>query len=223
MRLLILTCVFFAAIPASAAESVVLKNGFRMHVDRHETDSDGKIHLFVNGGSIEMNATEIERFEAEAPAPPAAAPATPAPITPATVAAPSLDGVVRAAGAKYGLDPDFIRSIIHAESAGNARAVSPKGASGLMQLMPGTAKTLGVDNVFDPAANVEGGTAYIRQLLDRYDHDVVRALAAYNAGPGKVEIYGGMPPYRDTQAYVSRVITLFNKEKLKAPAVTTEQ
>src|SRR6266404_5616094 len=102
MRLLILTCVLFVAMPALAAESVVLKNGFRMHVDRHETDSDGKIRLFVNGGSIEMNAAEIDRFEAEDPAPPAATPATPESITPAAPVAASLDGVIRNAGAKYG-------------------------------------------------------------------------------------------------------------------------
>ncbi len=194
-------------------ESVVLKNGFRMHAERHETEG-AVVRLFVNGGSIEMPAADIERFEAEEAIPQPAAPAAPAAI-PAVSIAPSLDQVIRTTSAKYGLDPDFIRSIIHTESAGNARAVSPKGAAGLMQLMPGTAKTLGVGNPFDPAANVEGGTAYIRQLLDHYDHDVVRALAAYNAGPGKVASYGGLPPYRETYAYVTRVITLFNREKAK--------
>src|SRR5207253_867250 len=116
---------------------------------------------------------------------------------------------------RHGLDPDFVRSMIRAESAGNVRAVSPKGAVGLMQLMPGTAKDLGVNNAFDPASNVEGGTAYIRQLLDRYGLDMAKALAAYNAGPAKVDLHRGVPPYRETTAYVARIITNFNKAKTK--------
>jgi soluble lytic murein transglycosylase-like protein len=84
-----------------------------------------------------------------------------------------------------------------------------------MQIMPATAHFLGVENVFDPVTNVEAGTAYIRGLLDRYGHDLALALAAYNAGPGKVQLYGGLPPYRETDAYIRRVITLFNKEKAR--------
>jgi soluble lytic murein transglycosylase-like protein len=103
--------------------------------------------------------------------------------------------------------------MIAAESAGNTRAVSPKGAAGLMQIMPGTARVLGVQNPFDPESNVEAGTSYIRQLLDRYGHDLALALAAYNAGPGTVQSYKGLPPYRETDAYIRRVITLFNNEK----------
>jgi soluble lytic murein transglycosylase-like protein len=81
--------------------------------------------------------------------------------------------------------------------------------------MPATARVLGVENIFDPGTNVEAGTAYIRQLLDRYGHDLALALAAYNAGPGKVQLYKGIPPYQETDTYVRRVITLFNKEKTK--------
>jgi soluble lytic murein transglycosylase-like protein len=207
-----------------AAESVVLKNGFRMHVDRHESSAD-KVILYTDGGSLEMSPAEIDHFEVDpepAPAPivpekkPEAAPAPATKSATAGGAIQSVEEAIHSAGVKYGLDPDFIRSIIRTESAGNPRAVSPKGAAGLMQLMPATAKTLGVANVFDISANVEGGTAYIRQLLDRYNHDVVRALAAYNAGPQKVESFGGIPPYRETYAYVTRVITLFNKEKAKS-------
>jgi soluble lytic murein transglycosylase-like protein len=125
-----------------------------------------------------------------------------------------LSEVVNSASGRYQLDPDLVNSVIKAESGFNVRAVSPKGAQGLMQLMPGTASTLGVPNAFDPAANVEGGTKYLRELLERYNFDLVKALAAYNAGPQRVEHYGGVPPYYETRAYVARVVRDFNKKKL---------
>ena len=106
--------------------------------------------------------------------------------------------------------------MIRAESGFNVRAVSPKGAQGLMQLMPKTASQLGVQNAFDPQANVEGGTRYLRELLERYDFDLIKALAAYNAGPRRVEQYGGVPPYYETKAYVARIVRDFNKKKLAA-------
>ncbi len=197
------------------AESALLKNGFRMRVDRHVTE-DQTIRLFLpGGGTMQVAAGDIDRFEPDEPAIVPAATPVPVPAAVPVTRNQPLDEIVRAASARHGLDPDFIHSIIAAESAGNPRAVSPKGASGLMQLMPGTAKALGTTDVFDPAMNVEGGTAYIKQLLERYDNDVIKALAAYNAGPGKVDAYGGLPPYRETNAYVTRVITKFNKEKVK--------
>ena len=91
--------------------------------------------------------------------------------------------------------------------------VSPKGAQGLMQLMPGTASQLGVPNAFDPQANVEGGTKYLRELLERYNFDLVKALAAYNAGPQRVEQFGGVPPYYETRAYVARIVQGFQQEE----------
>jgi soluble lytic murein transglycosylase-like protein len=126
----------------------------------------------------------------------------------------TLDEIVHSSGIRYGLDPDLIRSMIAVESAGNPRAVSPKGAQGLMQLMPGTARLLEVSDAFDPSQNVEAGTRYIRQLLAQYHDDLGLALAAYNAGPGKVDAYKGVPPYRETVDYVSRVIRSFNQKKL---------
>jgi soluble lytic murein transglycosylase-like protein len=106
-----------------------------------------------------------------------------------------------------------VNSVIKAESGFNVRAVSPKGAQGLMQLMPGTASQLGVPNAFDPQANVEGGTKYLRELLERYNFDLVKALAAYNAGPQRVEQFGGVPPYYETRAYVARIVRDFNRKK----------
>ena len=116
-----------------------------------------------------------------------------------------FDALIARAAAEHGIDPDLIRAVIQAESDYNPLCVSSAGAKGLMQLMPGTARYLGVTDVFEPAQNIEAGTRYLKQQLDRFG-DTVLALAAYNAGPGAVEQYGGVPPYRETQAYVRRVV-----------------
>jgi hypothetical protein len=129
------------------------------------------------------------------------------------VPAPALNQVVNSASATYHLDPDLVNSVIHAESGFNSRAVSPKGARGLMQLMPGTATQLGVSDAFDPQANVTGGSRYLRELLERYNFDLVKALAAYNAGPQRVEQYRGVPPFRETRAYVARIVHEYNLKK----------
>jgi soluble lytic murein transglycosylase-like protein len=107
------------------------------------------------------------------------------------------------------LDPRLVEALIRVESAFNARALSHKGAMGLMQLMPGTATELGVENAFDVDQNLRGGTAYLRQLLDRYDGDLPLALAGYNAGPGAVDRYRGVPPYRETTEYVERILAAY--------------
>jgi soluble lytic murein transglycosylase-like protein len=124
-----------------------------------------------------------------------------------------IDKLVSAAGTRNMIDPDLISSVIHAESNFDPNARSPKGAQGLMQLMPGTASQLGVSDALQPDANVDAGTRYLRQLLLRYDDDMVKALAAYNAGPERVEKYRGIPPYAETHAYVARVIQDFNRKK----------
>jgi soluble lytic murein transglycosylase-like protein len=122
--------------------------------------------------------------------------------------------VVSAASGRYRLDPDLVTSVIRAESGFKIHAVSPKGAQGLMQLMPQTASKLGVPNAFDPEANVDGGTRYLRELLEHYNFDVIKALAAYNAGPQRVEQYKGVPPYRETRQYVASIVRDFNRKKL---------
>jgi hypothetical protein len=130
------------------------------------------------------------------------------------VPTPALNQVVNSASAAYHLDPDLVNSVIHAESGFNSRAISPKGARGLMQLMPGTANQLGVNDAFDPQANVTGGSRYLRELLERYNFDLVKALAAYNAGPQRVEQYRGVPPFRETRAYVARIVHEYNTKKI---------
>jgi soluble lytic murein transglycosylase-like protein len=117
------------------------------------------------------------------------------------------------AGSRHNVDADLLASVVKAESGGQVRAVSRTGAQGLMQLMPGTAKEQGVADAFRPEQNIAGGTAYLDQLLTRYHDNMALALAAYNAGPGAVDRYHGIPPFHETQAYVARVIREFNRRK----------
>jgi len=122
-----------------------------------------------------------------------------------------FDGWITRMGVKYRMDPALIKSVIRAESAWNPRAISRAGAKGLMQLMPGTAKQLKVDDPFNPYQNIEAGTRYLRLMLDRFGGDLVMALAGYNAGPGAVKKYKGVPPYKETRAYIKRVMKYYRQ------------
>jgi membrane-bound lytic murein transglycosylase MltF len=133
---------------------------------------------------------------------------------PVPMTALTLNQAINSASNRTQIDPDLISSVIHAESGFNPHAVSPKGAQGLMQLMPKTAANLGVANAFDPGANVDGGTRYLLELLELYKFDLPKALAAYNAGPLRVQQYRGVPPYHETRAYVARIIRDFNNKKI---------
>jgi soluble lytic murein transglycosylase-like protein len=201
---------------ASAGEYAVLTTGARLRADRHETEG-GKTRLYSGTGYIEMDAARIQGFEIfEDPAPPPANPpaVSPEPAKPA----PTPVELAEAAAMKYGLPPALVRSVMAQESAGKSDAVSPKGAIGLMQLMPGTAKDLGVDP-HDPEQNVDGGARYLRDLLIKFDGRLWLALAAYNAGPGAVEKYRDIPPYRETINYVNRI----DKAYRSKPANLSEQ
>lgn len=193
-----------------AADLAHLQNGFAIrHEHRQVVGEITRLFLEAGNGSyIDVPTAEISGFERDLSLPivppPARHFATP----------PDLKDVVNSVSATYHLDPDLVNSVIHAESNFNPHAVSNKGAQGLMQLMPGTAGKLGVTNLFDAQANVGGGTRYLRELLERYDFDLVKALAAYNAGPMRVEQYRGVPPYRETRAYVAKIVREYNRKKL---------
>lgn len=212
--------VLCASISAFAGEIALLRNGFSIRHDRREQIGD-LTRLFTSEGYVDVPTDQIVSFEKEeapvpapprADAPPAALPAPPADpnADPNRV---DIDQLVREASEKRRIDPDFVNSVIKYESNFHPRAVSSKGAQGLMQLMPGTAAQLGVTDAFDPKANVEAGTEYLFQLLTLYDNDPIKALAAYNAGPHRVEQYHGVPPYRETRMYISHIVTDFNRKK----------
>ena len=118
----------------------------------------------------------------------------------------AYDSIVNAASQQYGVPANLIQAVIQQESSGNPNAQSPAGAQGLMQLMPGTAAQLGVTNAFDPTQNIDAGTQYLSQLLTQFNGDTSLALAAYNAGPGNVTKYGGIPPFPETQNYVQTIL-----------------
>jgi hypothetical protein len=193
-----------ATITAQAGEYVVLSNGFRIHADSHVVDGE-IMRLQISQGAIEIPANSVASIEAEdyTPPPPAAPVAAPEPkreLTP--------QEMITRAAINNGLPPAIVRSVAKAESGYRVDAVSPKGAIGLMQLMPATAAALNADP-HDPAQNVEAGARYLRDLLLKYEndpHQVSKALAAYNAGPGAVDKYKGVPPYRETIQYVNRVL-----------------
>lgn len=132
---------------------------------------------------------------------------------PATVPPAQIESLVGSSASAYGVDPALVKAIIANESDFNANATSRTGAQGLMQLEPGTAADLGVSDAYDPAQNISGGTRYIRGLLDRFHGDLRLAVAAYNAGPGAVMKYNGVPPYAETQAYVNNVLDSYQKYK----------
>lgn len=213
-------CLLLASF-AQAADLAVLRNGFSIRHDSREVQgATTRLHI-GQGGYLDVPTEQIERFEHDdTPAP------QPVPMQNTSVAAPlqgpavseaqafDLHRAVSAASNKHLIDPDLIQSIIRQESGGNVHARSNKGAQGLMQLMPGTAAKLGVKNAYDGEANVEAGTRYFRELLQRYGGDMIKALAAYNAGPQRVDQYKGVPPYTETRRYVAAIVTDFNRKKL---------
>jgi hypothetical protein len=206
-------CLLGASLFASAADVAVLRNGFSIRHQRREiVGSVTRLYLGADrNGYVDVPTGDIDRFEEDLSAP--VAEHSPQP----------MNEVINAVSGRHHLDPDLINSVIHAESGFNPKAVSPKGAQGLMQLMPQTASRLGVVNSFDPSDNLEGGTRYLRELLERYNFDLIKALAAYNAGPRRVEQYHGVPPYYETQAYVARIIRDFNRKKLAERKATASR
>jgi soluble lytic murein transglycosylase-like protein len=218
-----------SAVSCFASDLAVLRNGFSIRHERRQV-LGGVTRLFVSadGSSfVDVPTAEIEHFEAAPADPKPAATQNPAEaqsshLNVANLNRTDLSEVIKSASSRYRLDPDLVNSVIRAESGFNVRAVSRKGAQGLMQLMPHTSSQLGVGNAFDAQANVEGGTRYLRELLERYNFDLVKALAAYNAGPRRVEQFGGVPPYYETRAYVARIVRDFNRKKLAPKSVVAQ-
>lgn len=198
-----------------AGENIVLQNGFSIAAERHEI-SGATVKIFADGGVTEMPANLVAHVdEVESPAPQAPAPAPVAEEKPAEAVPPielTPAQLAAASALKYSMPAEFVASVMKAESGFNPAAISPKGAIGLMQLMPDTAKTLGADPK-KPAENADAGARYLRDLLAKYEgspDQVVLALAAYNAGPAAVEKYHGVPPYRETREYILRVLKAWN-------------
>lgn len=216
------------ALPVWGAENITLKTGYMLTADRHEV-ADGTVRIFAGDEVTEMpagliaNVDQIEEPKVETPAPlPIVPPAAPVVIIekPAPVETTPMALALNAAH-KYSLPDTFVEGVMRAESGFNPTAVSPKGAIGLMQLMPDTARDLGVDPK-NPGENADAGTRYLRDLLARYEdqpNQVELALAAYNAGPAAVDKYHGVPPYRETHEYILRVLKSWNPPSVaSAPA-----
>jgi soluble lytic murein transglycosylase-like protein len=203
-----------ATLPTVQARCVAqLSNGFEIRHIRREVTGEN-VRLYISDSSYtDVPSSQILGYQADLKPLPVAAETN----TPQF----SLDQHVTRAGESNGVDADFIRSVIRAESGANPKAVSRKGAQGLMQLMPATATKLGVKDSFDPAQNVNGGTQFLRELLEKYHGDAAKALAAYNAGPHRVEQYKGVPPYRETRLYVASVIRDYNRRKAAAAKAAT--
>ncbi len=206
LGLLLLVSCSVVAVSASA-EIAVMSSGKILYIDRFER-ADEELTLFLTGGGevtvpadLVANIVPNEIVENES--------ADPEEVR----LLPHLESVIQPAAAKYDLDPNLVAAVIWAESSGDPNAVSKKGARGLMQLMPATARELGVGNVLDPGQNVDGGSHYLRRMLDEHDGDLSLALAAYNASPDAVRKYGGVPPYRETRDYVGRVLRVYERAR----------
>ena len=176
------------SLPAQQMPSMEFAAKLQQEMDKNVVSAAGKAHAVQSAQS----ATAVQQAEKSR----------------SDVSNPELSRTIHAAAAKYAVDPKLISAVAEVESGGNQSAVSPAGAVGVMQLMPETAAGLGV-NPYDMKSNVEGGAKYLREMLDTFDGDVKKAVAAYNAGPNAVKAYGGVPPYAETQNYVNNVLDIY--------------
>lgn len=205
-RPLILVPLMLLVATAVHAEYIVLRNGQRLNVTGYQLLGE-RYQLQMKGGSVEVPFEEVLAIEPEEVF-------TPVPRIP--VATGPFGDLIEAAAKRYSVDVDLITSVIAAESNFNPKAVSRRDARGLMQLLPLTAARLGVRDIFDPRENIDAGTRYLSELLKLYENDLALALAAYNAGPERVQRYGRVPPFSETVSYVRRVKKTYEHRK---PAV----
>ena len=196
-----------ASLLLRADEHAVLKSGFRVTAQKIEKQ-DQAYRLTTATGVITLPESEVVGIEKDDYIPPPEPP-KPVAVVPKPPAKP-VTQMIDEAASRHGIPASFVRSVAKAESGMRPDAVSPAGAIGVMQLMPATAAALNADPK-NPEQNIEAGTRYLRDLLLKYDGDAVKALAAYNAGPGAVDRYNGVPPYQETVTYVDRVITDYKK------------
>lgn len=208
----------WGASPGGAtADTLYLRAGKTLKIDTLSCNASACVAT-LKGGAIEVRPIDIERVEPDEevdaePVTPVASAGDIAESTPRTI-----EEMVGESARKYALPRSLVRAVARAESALNPAAISPKGAQGVMQLMPGTAKDLGVDNAFDPAQNIDAGARLLRQLLEKYHGRVAEALAAYNAGAGAVAKHNGVPPYRETRGYIRKVVKDFEKAETQDSA-----
>ena len=182
--------------PSAEADYAVLRSGQRLHITGWQ-DLGDTVRLDMPGGSVTIDAAQLDRIDPEDHFGESAKRELDVPFA----------DEIQSAAQTYRLDPALVASVIAVESNFNSRAVSSKSALGLMQLLPGTAAEMAVRNAFDPKQNIAGGTRYLKQLIDRYGQNLTLALAAYNAGPGRVDFYQGIPPIAETRSYIDKVLS----------------
>ena len=194
-RAILLGLLLTAPGAVARAEIALLSSGLTLKLDGHRVEDGVVVLALKGGGEMGVPPAAVRGFVSDEVLDEVAAPA-----------GGDLRDLAAAVARRHGLDPDLVMAVVSVESGFRPQAVSPKGAQGLMQLMPKTASSLGVADAFDPTQNLDAGTRHLGQLLTLYGGDLTRALAAYNAGEGAVHRHGGVPPYRETRAYVKRVL-----------------
>jgi len=201
----ILLALGLLALPAAAsADIALLSTGATMKVSGQRVEGDTVVLALKGGGEVGVPAAMLKGI----------VPDEVLEEIPATISGPvDLARLAAEAARRHGLDPALVMAVVGVESGFQTEAVSAKGAQGLMQLMPATARDLGVTNPFDPVANLDGGSRYLSALVARYDGDLTKALAAYNAGMGAVARHGGVPPYAETRDYVRKILGRYQGAK----------
>jgi len=201
-RAILLGLLLTAPVAGARAEIALLSSGLTLKLDGHRLEDGLVVMALKGGGEMGVPPSAVLGFVPDEVLDEVVGPA-----------GGDLRELAAAAARRHGLDPGLVLAVVSVESGFRPQAVSPKGAQGLMQLMPGTASSLGVADAFDPVQNLDGGTRHLGQLLTLYGGDLARALAAYNAGEGAVHRHGGVPPYRETRAYVKKVLERYRGEK----------